>query len=172
MKRTATMIMLGLMVLCMACTARAASGHEKLSIDSSVGVFAPKGEALDDVVPLTGVHMDWQIDDSFGLRLGYEYAESDVSDGSKLTLWRVPVLFTTPERKRTPLKNMYMGFGVVSTFSHYSDSHYPDVNKLGPAMMLGWNFAKNFNAEVQYDALKRYGRNYGGFSFTVMYDGL
>lgn len=142
-----------------------------VSVKPRIGVFAPRGEALENVSLLAGAQVDWQIDDTFGLRLGYERVKAGVSDGSSLTLSRIPIIITTPLRKRTPFKDLYMGFGVVATSSHYSDRHYPDVNKLGPAVLVGWQFAKRFNAELQYDVMKRYGRNYGGFSFCVTYDG-
>jgi len=143
------------------------------SVEPKAGVIALRGEALDDISPLVGIQADWEIDDTFGLRLGYEYAKADISDGSNLTLSRFPLMITTPLRKHNGIgKNFYMGFGGVATIAHYSDGHYPDVNKLGPAIMVGWKASKHLSAELQYDSMKRQGRNYGGISLSFSYEGL
>jgi hypothetical protein len=149
-------------------TARA---DDLVSVKPRVGVMMPRGEALENVSLLAGVQVDWAIDDTFGLRLGYEYVKADISDGSSLKLSRFPVLVTTPLKKDAPFKNFYVGFGGVATIGHYSDHHYPDVNKFGPAIMVGWRFSKHFNTELQYDTMTRYGRSYGGFSLCLTYDG-
>lgn len=151
--------------------AGAAAADDVFSVKPKAGAIIIRGVDLDRVAPLAGVQADWAVGYKFGLRLGYEYAKVGVSDGSSLKLSRAPIMFTTYLRKRTPFKNFYMGFGGVATIAHYSDGHYPDVNKLGPAVFAGVKLCKHFNSELSFDSMKRYGRQYGGFTLVFTYDG-
>lgn len=172
MNKTMNILVAVFMLLCVASRAQADEARKDVvSVGPRVGVFHPEGRYLDNTALLAGAQVDWKIDDTFGLRLGYEHTEAGVSDGSSLKLSRFPMFVTTPLRKRAPFKNTYMGFGGVATIAHYSDGHYPDVNKLGPALFLGWKFTKHFSTELAYNSMKRYGRSYGGYSLCITYDG-
>lgn len=171
MKKTNIIAVTVFVFMCIAsCVARAG---DVFSVEPIAGVIALRGEALGDITPLVGIQADWEIDDTFGLRLGVQYAKVDVDDGSNLKLSRFPLMITTPLRKHDGvLRNFYMGFGGVATIAHYSDGHYPDVNKFGPAALVGVKLCKHFSAELSFDSMKRYGRQYGGYSLIFTYEGL
>jgi hypothetical protein len=166
-------------VLCLAISGSGAARADgkaadtgKVTVKPRAGVFVPRGDRLDGVALTAGAQIDWAIDDTFGLRLGYEYAKIKVDDGSSLKLSRFPFMFVTPLRKSSMFRNFYTGFGIVYTNASYSDGHYPKVNKPGPAAFIGVKLSKYFSAELMFDHMKRYGREYGGYSFCLTYDGL
>ena len=137
----------------------------------SAGMFSPRGMHLDDTTHTLGIHAEWDIDDTFNLRLGFEYVEPGVGDGSTLKMARFPFMVVLPLRKATPLRNYYAGFGVVHTVAHYSDGHFPDVNKAGPAALIGVKLTDDWRAELMFDRMKKYGREYDGYTLNIVYDG-
>lgn len=168
MKTRSIYLLIALIVFLTATDARA---EGEVDIEPRAGVIIPQGTDLDDVSPLLGVQADWDIDDTFNLRFGYEYAKIDVTGGSDLALSRIPVMITVGPNMSKSLSSMYIGFGGVYTNAHYSDGHHPDVGKLGPVFMIGAELNNNFKLELAYDHMKRYGRNYGGYTFAIVYEG-
>ena len=149
-----------------------AKADDELDVKPRLGVFFNQGEDLDEASILGGVQVDWDIDDTFNIRLGVEYTEADVSDGSELQFTRIPLMIVSEIKQDAPLRNVYFGVGGVRTLAQYSDGHYPDVTGWGPTLMLGWMISRHFSGEFQWDNMRKYDRQYGGFSLVFTYDAL